>query len=317
MTHPLLEPSIVAAVERAASAHGGGAAWTSRGFTDLAARAAHPAGIFLGRPFSVFAKLSSAAAGLDQFRAELAGLNLITGRAGVRTPIPVAAGVVLVPAGCLLLTEALTERAGAQRTRADFLSIGRTLGTLHQVRDARFGLDDAGGFFGPLPVDNRPVDSNRWSAFYAERRLEPMLRLARDSGNLKPGLDNDVARVIARLPDFAGQDPAPSLLHGDAQQNNFLCVAAGPGAGSAVVIDAAPYFGHPEVDLALAGYFSPVPRAVFDGYGEISPIDAGFADRRELWRMFAYLAVIAVAGGDSQWGTRFTARLAAAVHRYR
>jgi len=52
----------------------------------------------------------------------------------------------------------------------------------------------------------------------------------------------------ARLPDLAGPEPRPALLHGDAQQNNFVSTAAG-----AVVIDAAPYFGHPEADLALVG----------------------------------------------------------------
>ncbi len=83
------------------------------------------------------------------------------------------------------------------------------------------------------------------------------------------------------------------------------------------MIDAAPYFGHPELDLALLGYFEPLPPAVFDGYREISPIDSGFADRCELWRVFAYLAVIAVAGGQNATGIEFTARLAAAVRRYR
>jgi len=45
---------------------------------------------------------------------------------------------------------------------------------------------------------------------------------------------------------LCGPEPAPSLLHGDAQQNNFVSTDAG-----AVIVDSAPYFGHPEVDLAL------------------------------------------------------------------
>ncbi|MGH3173688.1 MAG: fructosamine kinase family protein [Streptosporangiaceae bacterium] len=101
------------------------------------------------------------------------------------------------------------------------------------------------------------------------------------------------------------------MLHGDAQQNNFVSTAAG-----AVVIDPAPYFGHPEADRALVDYFQPVPDEVFRAYRDITPVDRGFAGRRELWRLPAYLAVIAV-DGDGPFGRRYLERLAAAVRFYR
>ncbi len=66
----------------------------------------------------------------------------------------------------------------------------------------------------------------------------------------------------------------------------------------------APYFGHPEIDLALLDYFAPVPPVVFDAYREITPIDDGFAERRELWRLFGYLAVVAV-DGRNEFGRSF------------
>jgi fructosamine-3-kinase len=128
---------------------------------------------------------------------------------------------------------------------------------------SRFGLDGPRGFFGPLPQDNRPVPANRWAAFFAERRLLPLLRTA----------------------------------------------------AGAVVIDAAPYFGHPEADLALVGYFQPVPDDVLAAYQEILPVDPGFAGRRELWRLPAYLAVVAVAGGTS-FARTYLDRLTAAIKRY-
>jgi hypothetical protein len=49
---------------------------------------------------------------------------------------------------------------------------------------------------------------------------------------------------------------------------------------------------------------------------EIQPVDPGFAGRRELWRLPAYLAVVAVAGGTS-FGRTYLDRLAAAVRLYR
>jgi fructosamine-3-kinase len=115
----------------------------------------------------------------------------------------------------------------------------------------------------------------------------------------------------ARLPVLAGPEPRPSLLHGDAQQHNFVSTEAG-----AVVIDAAPYYGHPEADLALVGYFRPVPDDVLDAYRDILAVDRGFPERRELWRLAAYLAVVAVAG-DGPIGRQYLDRLAGAVRRYR
>jgi fructosamine-3-kinase len=311
--HPLTARSVVAAVEQAASAHRG-SRWTAGAFADLNDRASHPCGIFDGQPFSVFAKLSCAPEAREQFTAELAGLRLLREAAQVTTPVPVGmgmAGVTVAAGECmLLLTEALPERPPADRRAADWESIGRVLAALHRVRAGRFGLPGQAGFFGPLRQDNTPVRSGRWADFYAERRLVPHLRLAVDSGSLPPELAAGLQRVTRRLPELCGPEPVPSLLHGDAQQHNFISTPAG-----AAVIDAAPYYGHPELDLALLDYFHPVPAAVLDAYREHARLDPGFAGRRELWRLAAYLAVIA-SYGSRPWGRTFLERLARAVRGY-
>lgn len=58
-----------------------------------------------------------------------------------------------------------------------------------------------------------------------------------------------------------------------------------------------------------------------DAYREIVPVDAGFASRKELWRLAAYLAVIAVDGhqpfGRQFIGRQFIGRLSAAIALYR
>ena len=367
LIHPLLDPMIIAAVERSATAHRG-THWAANGFSDLGDRAAHPCGILTGVPFSVFAKLTSAADGRQQFTAELAGLGLITRLSSVATPTPIATGIVEIPASAtskrtaagtgpvtaaggtdsagktastgrtastagatrtrmhagtgaatpigtaddaswLLLFEALPERT-TDRTPGDYRGIGRTMATMHQVHHEQFGLADFDGYFGPFPQDNRPVPGNSWPDFYAERRVRPLLKDAVNSGQLPVELARGVERVLDRLPHLAGPRVRPSLLHGDAQQNNFLCTPSGP-----VVIDACPYFGHPEIDLALVDYFEPVPAELFSGYREIRPIDAGFADRRELWRIFAYLGVIS-ADAQNLWGRQHLRQLANAVDRY-
>ena len=57
-------------------------------------------------------------------------------------------------------------------------------------------------------------------------------------------------------------------------------------------VDPNVHFGHPELDLAFVDYFQPVPEALFSAYAEMLPIDADFSDRRELWRMPFYLAMV-------------------------
>jgi len=330
MAHPLLSAGVVRAVERAASVHRG-RPWTSTGFTALDARAAHPAGIFEGTPFSVFAKLGAGSDGHAQFTAELRGLDLIRRRSAARTPVPVGSGALVIAGDSLLLTEALAERPAAERSRADYEAIGQALAALHAVRDAQFGLTGSAesdgngqndgnegsersarieGFFGPFPQDNRPVPGGTWADFYAERRLAPSVRRAAAAGQLPAELAAGIDRIIARLPALAGPEPQPALLHGDAQQNNFISTDDG-----AVVIDACPYFGNPELDLALLGYFEPVPAAVFDAYRDVCTVDRDFGARIELWRLFAYLAVITGAA-ESPVGRDFLGRVARAVARY-
>ena len=289
-------PSVAAAVSRHL-----GEQWRPTGFTDLRERASHPCGIFHGEPISVFVKLNLG----GETPAELRGLELLR-RHAVAVPRPIAE--VRLDHGTLLVQEAIPEIPAEDRTPEHWASIGYELAKLHRVSGRYFGLTDFDGYFGPLPQDNRPADD--WPAFYGRRRLAPLLRRAVDAGRLDDDLAHRVERVIERLPEIAGPEPRPALVHGDAQQNNFLTSTDG-----AYLVDVAPYYGHPEIDLALLDYFAPVPPIVFDAYREVTPIDATFGERRELWRLFGYLAVVTV-DGDSEFGRPFVGRIAAAVARY-
>ncbi len=272
--------------------------WTVKNARDLADLACHPAAVLSDGAFAVFAKFSSAANALDQFETELAGLRLLADRSGVLIPTPL--GILPVERGNLLILEAVAE---VERTPQHWRQIGQALARIHQVKGARFGLERQ-GFFGPLPQDNRPLDV--WPSFYAERRLIPGLKLAVDSGNLPGELAHQVERIIARLPELCGPKIVPTLLHGDAQQNNFISTRRG-----VYVIDPAVYYGHPEMDLAYLDYFQPLPQAVFDAYQEELPFDPGFWERRGLWRLWGYLAAVAVEGSG------YLKRLSAAIKPYR
>ena len=306
VTHPLLRPDTVRRIEVAVSTHAAGS-WRLSSWTDLAERSSHPAMILRDGSRAVFAKLAGRAEAGAQVDGELAGLRRI-GSSGVLVPVPIGSGRVDLPDGsAVLLFEALDERT--DRTLHDWRAIGATLALIHRTSAESYGAA-ADGFFGPLPVDNRPVESDTWAEFYAVRRVAPMLRAARDAGAVDATTASRTDVLVQKLPELAGPEPGPRLLHGDAQHHNFCSTDAG-----AVVIDPSPYFGHPEVDLALLDYFSPVPPETWSAYAEVRPIDPGFDQRRELWRVFAYLAVITVDPG-TEFGRAFHLRLRAALDRY-
>ena len=291
VANALLQSDVLTVVRRATSEYIG-EPWDWEDFVDLADRASHPCGIFRGRVLSVFAKLSTDPGGMELFEAELMGLALLRTAAKARTPTPVGSGRFVVGHGTfLLLSEGLSGRHGDSRTSEDWRAMGQALAALHHTRGHHFGLDDFDGFFGPLPQDNRSTGSARWSDFYAERRLAPRLREAFNSGYLPMTLADGVEQIIRRIGIWSGPEPQPTLLHGDPQPNNFVSTDVGP-----VLVDAAPYFGHPEADLALVDWTQPVPAGLFEGYKEEGPVDSGFLERRELWRLHAYLAAVAVVG---------------------
>lgn len=268
------------AIEELVSEHYG-IEWKIKISKDLKEFASHPAAILSDGTTQVFVKLSDATNGVDQFQVEVAGLKYLNERAGVLTVDPI--GVIELSQATLLVLKAEQEiPRGAQQWR----DIGRTLARIHQVKGHWCGLETQ-GYFGSLYQDNRPIRD--WIPFFTERRIWPRLMGAIDSGNLPTELIRLAEKVIVNLSHLGIPESEPCLLHGDAQQNNFISTEKG-----AVVIDPAVYYGYAEMDLAYVDFFQPVPEEVFEGYQEIRPIDPGFKERRELWRIPAYLAMISV-----------------------
>ncbi len=271
--------------------------WRVQEVKDMADYASHPAAVFSDGGYSVFAKLSAAANGLEQLEVELAGLRLLTQRSGVLTPTPIA--IKQVERGAILVFEAVQ---AVERETRHWRQIGQALARIHKVKGLTCGLETH-GYFGPFYQDNRPLHD--WPTFFAERRLWPRLMGAIDAGRLPSPLIRQIEKLISRLPQLCGPEITPSLLHGDAQQNNFISTALG-----AYVIDPAVCYGNPEFDLAYVDYFQPVPQDVFAAYGEEMPIDPGFSERRDLWRIYGYLAIVTVEGAG------YLGKLSDAVQKY-
>jgi fructosamine-3-kinase len=295
-TISLLADYLRVSVEHAVSEYIG-KRWVVKQFRDMNDFSSHPSAIFSDSSYSVFVKLSKAANGLEQFETELASLQLLSKLSGV--PIPTPIGNVAVEDGVIMVLEAVSR---VERTSIQWRQIGQTLARIHRIKGPYYGLDSH-NYFGPLYQDNSPM--NDWTTFYAERRLWPRLMGAVNSGHMPMAAIQQVEKLIARLPELYGPEVTPTLLHGDAQQNNFISTATG-----AVVIDPAVYYGNPEMDLAYIDYFQPVPVDVFLGYQDELPIEPGFRERRDLWRLYGYLAAVEVEGAA------YLGKLLDAVQKY-
>ena len=171
----------------------------------------------------------------------------------------------------------------------DAAQLGRGLATVHAA-----GADAFGGAsvlrIGRLALPNEPLPD--WPAFYAERRLRPLLAPARDRGALSQQGVRAVERVIDRIADLAGPPEPPARLHGDLWSGNVLWSGGRP-----FLIDPIAYGGHREVDLAMLRLFgAPGPR-LLAAYEEVAPLAAGHEDRVALWQLFPLLVHAVLFGG--------------------
>ena len=176
--------------------------------------------------------------------------------------------------------------------------LGRGLAALHVSGAPGFGAPWP-GFIGPLPMDNDPLGD--WPTFYAERRVLPFLRRARDLGALSAPEAAVIDAALGRLGELAGPsaDEPPRRLHGDLWSGNVLWDAD----GCAWLIDPAAHGGHRETDLAMLRLFGlPHLERVLGAYHEARPLVDGWPERVGLHQLHPLL-VHAVLFGAS-YGSR-------------
>ena len=236
---------------------------------------------------AVFMK-SNTPGNLAFFEAECDGLEALrqTGAIGVPKVLGIGANQDM----SFLLLEFLQP---APKINDYFETFGRELAALNKA-DCKHLAESFGfprdNFIGPSLQKNTPTA--RWVDFFRECRLLPQFKMA--DGYFDTELRRLCTKLLDHLDSFLPEPEFPSLIHGDLWSGN---AAPGPD-GKAWIFDPAAYVGHHEAELAMTELFGRCPEPFYRAYSEITAIDSGYKDRRDLYNLYHLLNHLNLFGGS-------------------
>ena len=270
----------------------------------------------------------------DAFAAEASSLRWLAEAAAVPVPEVLAVSQAALVISMIPPGQATPEAA---------FGFGAELARLHAAGSDAFGAPWR-GFIASLPLDNTPAPpgggpgpggrppqtpprghghggtnpsaplappagtaaSSGWPEWYTRRRLLPYLRMAVDSGALRPEDGRLVEAVIDRIGSLAGPAEQPSRIHGDCWAGNVLW-----SGGRGWLIDPAAHGGHRETDLAMLALFgAPYLDRILAGYHDAVPLAAGWRSRVPLHQLHPLLVHACLFGASYRDGVRSAARAA-------
>jgi fructosamine-3-kinase len=194
--------------------------------------------------------------------------------------------------------------AGPSRSSAEIF--GRGLAQLHRAGADAFGAPWA-GFIASLPLPNDQASS--WPQWYADHRLRPYCRIARDAGSFGPAEVALVEAVADRIAGLAGPAEPPSRIHGDCWSGNVLW-----SGGRAWLIDPAAHGGHRESDLAMLELFgAPYLDRILAAYREAAPLAHGWQQRVPVHQLHPLLVHVCLFGAGYRDAAVTAARAALAI----
>ena len=217
------------------------------------------------------------AADLPMFAAEAAALAALRAAGAVRVPAVLACDAV--GEGARIALEYFDLRPLDRDSGA---TLGAALAQLHRTTGPRFGWPED-NFIGATPQQNGWRDN--WPLFFAERRLGPQLKLARQHGAERKLVEQGerLAERVAAF--FVDYQPVASLLHGDLWGGNAGMLPD----GTPVIFDPAAYYGDRETDIAMTELFGGFPESFHVAYRRAWPLDAGYETRKTLYNLYHVL----------------------------
>lgn len=183
----------------------------------------------------------------------------------------------------------------------DFCKAAEAIASLHSKTSEAFGFDKD-NYLGFVPLRNGWKDE--WGDFFVNHRLKPVLSELSELNfysidDLKL-FERALEKVQYRL---SLVKPKVSLIHGDFWIGNLL----GGNKGYPYLIDPAVYYGHCEVDLAMASLFGHFEERFFNCYFEICPLEDDYPYRIKAYQWYYLLIHLRMFGKDYLGSTRIMA----------
>jgi fructosamine-3-kinase len=253
-----------------------------------------------------FVKEAAGGSRAGELAAEANGLRWLAEAGAVRVP-----DVISVDEDMLVI-EMLSPRAPTVAAARD---LGAGLARLHAAGAPAFGAPWPGYIAGlPLPNDA----GTDWAAWYAEHRILPYARMARDRGGLRAADAALVEAVVQRIAGLAGPAQPPARVHGDLWSGNIVwsdCPAHGTTSmateTSAWLVDPAAHGGHRETDLAMLALFgAPYLAEILAAYQSVTPLADGWRERVPLHQLHPLLVHACLYGAAYAPRVREAARAA-------
>ena len=160
-----------------------------------------------------------------------------------------------------------------QPTIENWESFGVNMAKFHQITNEQFGWSEDN--YIAIIVQPNSYRST-WVDFYSENRILPMVKLLADKKLLKPKEVKAANRLCTELINIFPEEK-PTLIHGDLWNGNIITREN----GDITLIDPAIYYGHREMDIALAELFGGFDDSFFNVYNEVFPLQGNFEERKQ------------------------------------
>jgi fructosamine-3-kinase len=173
-------------------------------------------------------------------------------------------------------------------TREAASAFGAALARLHAAGAPSLGAPWP-GYIAGLPLPNSQPGpcpgGTAWAQWYAENRVVPYLKTARDRGGLSIADARLVEAVTGRIGELAGPPEPPARIHGDLWSGNVYW-----SGGKGWLIDPAAHGGHRETDLAMLALFgAPYLDEILEAYHAAAPLADGWRARVPLHQLHPLL----------------------------
>lgn len=169
-----------------------------------------------------------------------------------------------------------------------WVNFGLKLAQMHKLSSKTFGLE-SDNYIGTLPQSN--ATTHTWTEFFVTQRLEPQIKSAVDSGIGSKAWIVKLDQLSVKLNNLIPEE-LPALLHGDLWSGNVMNTYKG-----CAIFDPSVYYGHREMDLAMARLFGGFGSEMLGAYHSEFAIEPGFLERVDLHNLYPLLVHVNLFGG--------------------